>query len=275
MIVVPTGSSLNPTPTVSELNRPAPVNNSPTVFLPGLPTQQPGAMPTTTPQSLVEFIKTSVPRETIIKQNKLGPLLVFTYTQRLDEQTGTYIVAACVKNIGDETRNLVNLTFDGKVPGMIRSMWAGEESAQMTANQHGMITISELQPGIAKKFEVVVDAAEMPLPTLMAINVVDAYKLTRPEVELNCEPQNGMATAPEFAPSIITIGGEHLTTEDLAALIATQEANPTSRSRDLKPKINPPASEWRIQYQSNLLVLAGVASAVVVTFGLYGLTKRR
>ena len=276
-LVVPTSANtalpIPPMPTVAQ-SKPSDQNTTDSVFLPAMPMAEsaPAVPASPTPKSLVEFVRSAAPKDSDIPRQNIGPILVYTYTQKLLAE-GLYVVAACVANVGDQPDNSINLTFNSAPPVLIEHLLSAAEFSEVEHNQRGFVNIATLPPNRQKQFELVLRSPEMPLPDLLTINVSRAYRLTRPEeAKIVCEPQGALSKLPDFAPVEITIGGQQIEPEALAEMIATQVANPTHKARESQVIKGP--NDWSFSYDSTYLVFIGVGLAMSAVFGLMTIGRR-
>ncbi len=260
-------------PTVVQ-SKPSDQNTADSVFLPAMPMAEstPAVPASPTPKSLIEFVQSAAPKDSDIPRQNIGPILVYTYTQKLLAE-GLYVVAACVANVGDQPDNSINLTFNSAPPVSIEHLLSAAEFSEVEHNQRGFVNIATLPPNRQKQFELVLRSPEMPLPDLLTINVSRAYRLTRPEeAKIVCEPQGALSKLPDFAPVEITIGGQQIEPEALAEMIATQVANPTNKARESQVIKGP--NDWSFSYDSTYLVFIGVGLAMSAVFGLMTIGRR-
>ena len=276
-LIVPTSANtalpILPVPTVAQ-SKPSDQNTAESVFLPAVPMAEstPAVPASPTPKSLVEFVRSAAPKDSDIPRQNIGPILVYTYTQKLLAE-GLYVVAACVANVGDQPDNSINLTFNSAPPVLIEHLLSAAEFSEVEHNQRGFVNIATLPPNRQKQFELVLRSPEMPLPDLLTINVSRAYRLTRPEeAKIVCEPQGALSKLPDFAPVEITIGGQQIEPEALAEMIATQVANPTNKARESQVIKGP--NDWSFSYDSTYLVFIGVGLAMSAVFGLMTIGRR-
>ncbi len=276
--VIPTNSPIIPTATTAVSNKPTESASKPeNVFMPAMPVAEltPAIPATPTPRSLAEFVQTAVvPDKSAAPQQHMGPILVYTYTQKMLAD-GLYVIAACVANVGDEPENSINLTFNSAAPVTIQHLLSASEFGEIEQNQRGFINIASLPPNRQKQFELVVTSPEMPLPERLSINVNGAYKLNRPEeMKIKCEPQGTLSKLPDFAPVEITIGGAEADPNIIADLVANQATNPTQKAKNDLKNIQPPSGLLNFPYDSTFMVFVGVGLAMAAVFGLMTIGRR-
>ena len=245
------------------------------VFMPALPAIDPTSVipASPTPKSLEEFVQTTAPKNAVAAPQFAGPILVYTYTQKMLAE-GLYVVAACVANVGDQPDSSVTLSFNSVAPVAIQHLLSASEFGEIDQNQRGFVNIASLPPDRQKQFEIVVTAPEMPLPELMTINLSRGYKLNRPEeAKIKCEPQGTLSKLPEFAPVEITISGQEAPPGTIAEL-AKQLQNPTKKALDAQIKQRPSSWIWEIPYDNTYLVFVGVIAAMAGVFGLMTIGRR-
>jgi hypothetical protein len=198
--------------------------------------------------------------------------LVFTTAQRR-ESDGSYILAACVANLGGQAASAIEIAFSVDDPrASITSLRAPSAPGEVSSHQARAI-VGKLPPGFQTQLEIAVRSRGDLDPADVQIRVPLAYRLTSTDPALRCWAEGISELAPELTKAQFTVGGEPIDVR-----VAANALRDSGVAGFMRPASNPAFLAERTSVSlpaAGLSVALITSAAFILGLGLLALLARR